>query len=168
MGKWVQGPLVDYPLYIVPADFIDANVGSGIVYSALEDPVDLFEIRKLQKSQELIQKYNLDKEVIDKLKPISIIDIEGMGDDLGDDIGNEFKIISADQKDKIKKAKDELNKRVFRKGIMKKNCKKYAGMTVPKCQEQLKFDLTRGNNAIMFWEATGKVVCRCLTECIIR
>jgi len=47
IGKWVRGPLVDYDIYIVPAWFIDSKVGSGIVYSALEDPVDLVEIKEI-------------------------------------------------------------------------------------------------------------------------
>lgn len=168
MGKWCKGPLVDYELYVLPAWFIDSSLGSGIVYSALEDPVDLYELWKIQNSLEMIEKYKLDKDVVAKLKPIPIIDVPGMGKNLGADIGKEFHITSAEQTDKLDEAKDELNKRVFRKGVMNKDCGKYSGMSVPKCQEILKKELYANNEGVMFYELSGKVVCRCLTECIVK
>ncbi|MFC1801074.1 leucine--tRNA ligase [Nanoarchaeota archaeon] len=168
IGQWTRGPLVDYDTYVVPAWFIDSKVGSGIVFSALEDPVDLFELKKIHSDMALLDKYNLDKEVVAKLKPISIIDVPDMGDNLGEDIGKEFGVKSPDDKEKIEAAKNELNKRVFRKGIMKDNCGECAGLTVPECQEFLKKQLTEKGEAVMFYELTDKVVCRCLTECIIK
>ena len=168
IGKWVQGPLVNYPLYILPANFIDANVGSGLVYSALEDPVDLIELRNMQKDDAVVKKYNLDAAVVNKLKPIPIIDIEGMGDDLGDSIAAEFKITNPQQKEKLEEAKCELNRRVFRKGLMKKSCGKYAGMTVPDAQEIIKKELIEQKEGVMFYELTGKVVSRSLTECVVK
>jgi leucyl-tRNA synthetase len=168
MGKWARGPLVDYDVYIVPASFIDSKVGSGIVYSALEDPVDLFELKKIHSDMAILDEYHLDKEVVAKLKPISIIDIPGMSDNLGEDMGKELCIKSPNDKEKIEAAKAELNKRVFRKGIMKKNCGKCAGMPVPKAQEYLKKHLIEKGDAVMFYELSNKVVCRCLTECIIK
>ncbi|MBI4452462.1 leucine--tRNA ligase [Candidatus Woesearchaeota archaeon] len=168
IGKWAKGPLVDYELYIAPAWFIDANVGSGIVYSALEDPVDLAEIQHIQAHPEIVKKYNLDEEVIRKLKPISIINVPGMGENLGQEMIDKYKIKSPQDKDKIEEAKGELNRTVFRKGVMKNNCGKYAGLSVPKAQGVINNDLIEANDAVMFYELTGKVVCRCLTECTIK
>ncbi len=168
IGKLAKGPLVDYELYIVPAWFIDANVGSGIVYSALEDPIDLAEIQHIQVHPEIIEKHNLDYKVIQKLKPISIIDVPGMGENLGQEMLDKFKIKSPHDELKLDEAKGELNRIVFRKGIMKKNCGKYAGLTVPEAQTVIKNDLIKANDAVMFYEMTGRVVCRCLTECIVK
>jgi leucyl-tRNA synthetase len=168
IGKWAQGPLMDKELYILPAWFIDSSVGSGIVYSALEDPVDLYELDKIQNDKETQEKYGLDKKVVDKLAPISIIKVPGMGDDLGRDIGEEFGVKSAKDIDKLEKAKGELNKRVFRKGIMKKKCGECAGMTVPDAQELLKIKLIKENDAVMFYELDGKVISRALNECIVK
>ncbi|MBI3033629.1 leucine--tRNA ligase [Candidatus Woesearchaeota archaeon] len=169
IGKWAQGPLVNYPLYIVPAWFIDENVGSGVVYSALEDPVDLVEIQHIQSHPEIVKKYKLDPKVVEKLKPISIINVPEMSDNLGQDMINKYQIKSPSEKEKIEQAKDELNRVVFRKGVMKKNCGKYAGLTVPDAQAVIKKDLTKEDKeAVMFYEMTGKVVCRCLTECIVK
>src|SRR3989338_2099085 len=106
MGNWVKGPLVDYNTYIVPAWFIDSKVGSGIVYSALEDPVDLIEIQHIQSDLKKLEKYNLDLEVIKKLKPISIISVPGLKDNLGQEMIDKYKIQSAKEKDKVKEAKD--------------------------------------------------------------
>jgi leucyl-tRNA synthetase len=168
IGKWARGPIVDFDVYIVPAWFIDSKVGSGIVFSALEDPVDLFELKKIHADMSLLDKYNLDKDVVAKLKPIPIIEVPGMGDNLGEDIGKEFDVKSPDDKEKIEAAKSELNKRVFRKGIMRQNCGECAGMTVPEAQEYLKKHLVEKGEAVMFYELSGKVVCRCLTECVVK
>ncbi|MBI5051385.1 leucine--tRNA ligase, partial [Candidatus Micrarchaeota archaeon] len=168
IGKWVQGPIVGYPLYVLPADFINENVGSGLVYSALEDPVDLYELRKIQNDWKLMGEYSLDQSVVKKLKPISIIHVEGMSDDLGDGIGKEFGVTSADQKDKLEEAKGELNRRVYRKGVMKATCGKYAGMSVPVCQEEIKKELISSNGGVMFWEINNSpVYCRCGTEVLV-
>jgi leucyl-tRNA synthetase len=165
IGKWVKGPAVNYELYVLPAWFIDSKVGSGMVYSALEDPVDLYELRKIQADEKLLSEYKLDRETVKKLKPISIINVEGMGSDLGDSIGKEFGVTSADQKEKLEEAKGELNRRVFRKGLMNSNCGKYSGLSVPVCQELIKKDL--GDSIVMFWEIDNKpVYCRCGAEVI--
>jgi len=168
IGKWCEAPLVDYDVYTVPAWFIDADVGSGIVYSALEDPVDLVEINHIQSDLDMLKEYNLDLEVVKKLKPISIIDVPGMSNNLGQDMIDKYKITSPKETKKVKDAKDELNKTVFRKGILKSNCGKYSGMTVPKSQEAIKKDLIKDNDAVMFYEMTGKVVCRCLAEGMVK
>ena len=168
IGKWAKGPLVDYELYIAPAGFIDAKVGSGIVYSALEDPVDLIEIQHMQAHPEIVKKYDMDQKVIEKLKPIFIINVEGMGENLGQEMIGNYKIKSPLDKEKLEEAKGELNRVVFRKGIMRKNCGKYAGLSVPQAQEAIKKDLIKNNDAIMFYEPSGKVICRCLTECIVK
>ena len=168
IGKWVKGPVMNRDLLVLPADFIDSSVGSGIVYSALEDPVDLFELKKIQTSDEIINKYNLDKEYVKKLKPFEIINVPGMGTNLGEDIGKEFGIKSALQTELLGQAKGELNRRVFRKGIMNQSCGKFAGMSVPQAQEILKKEMAESNDAVLFYEPSGKVVCRCLTECTIK
>jgi leucyl-tRNA synthetase len=168
IGKWAKGPLVDYDLYIVPAWFIEANVGSGIVYSALEDPVDLVEIQHIQAHPEISRKYKLDEKVVSRLKPIFIIDVPGMGENLGQDMIDRYGIKSPKDKEKIEEAKGELNRIVFRKGAMKKSCGKYAGMPVPEAQAVINKELIQANDAVMFYELSGKVVCRCLTECIVK
>jgi leucyl-tRNA synthetase len=168
IGKWAKGPLVDYELYIIPAWFIDANVGSGIVYSALEDPVDLAEMQHIQSNPKIVKKYNLDQKVTDKLKPISIISVPGMGDDLGQEMIDKYKIKSPKDKDRLEEAKGELNRIVFRKGVMKSNCGKYANLSVPNAQNALNKDLQEANDAVMFYELSGKIVCRCLTECTVK
>ncbi len=168
IGKWAKGPLVDYELYIAPAGFIESGVGSGIVYSALEDPIDLMECQHLQAHPELIRKYGLNPKVVQGLKPISIISVEGMGDNLGQEMLEKYRIKSPAEKEKLEEAKGELNRSVYRKGIMKKNCGRYAGLSVPEAQAVIKKDLLKSGEAVMFHELTGKVVCRCLTSCIVK
>ncbi|MBI2134067.1 leucine--tRNA ligase [Candidatus Woesearchaeota archaeon] len=168
IGKWTKGPMVDYDAYIVPAGFIEADVGSGIVYSALEDPVDLMEMQSIQANPDFVKKHKLDAEVVSKLKPISIINIPDLGENLGQEMLDKYKVRSPRDKQLLEEAKGELNRVVYRKGILKQNCGKYAGLTVPEAQAKIKKDLIESKDAVMFYELTGKVKCRCLTDCIVK
>lgn len=168
IGKWVKGPIVGRELHILPAYFIKSNVGSGIVYSALEDPVDLYELEKIQSNPDLIKRFKLDKKEVKRLKPIDIIKVPGMGSNLGKSIGKEFGVKSSKDIQLLEKAKGELNRRVFRKGVMMDNCGKCTGMTVPKAQEFLKKNLVKSKDAVMFYELTGEVMSRSLTNCIVK
>jgi leucyl-tRNA synthetase len=168
IGKWAKGPLVDYDVHVLPAYFIDSSVGSGIVYSALEDPVDLYELAKIQGDPSYIKKFGLDEKEVTRLHPIHIIDVPGWGSNLGKEIGEKFGVKSAKDTKLLEKAKGELNRMVFRKGIMRKNCGKCAGMTVPQAQEYLKKKLVQEGDSAMFYELTGKVVSRSLAECVVK
>ncbi|PIN76038.1 leucine--tRNA ligase [Candidatus Woesearchaeota archaeon CG10_big_fil_rev_8_21_14_0_10_37_12] len=168
IGKKVKGAVTGESLYILPASFIDANMGSGLVYSALEDPFDYMEMKHIQEDKQLLRKYNLDADEMKKIQPKSIISVEGMGDDIGKEMCTKFNITSYEDKTKLEEAKAETNKLVFRKGIMKKNCGKHAGLTVSETQEQLKKELVETGKGIMFYELTGKVICRCLTDCHVK
>ncbi|MEK6890348.1 MAG: leucine--tRNA ligase [Nanoarchaeota archaeon] len=168
IGKWVRGPLVNRDIHVLPAYFIKSEIGSGIVYSALEDPVDLFELKKIQSDKSYIKKFGLDEKEVMRLRPIDIIKVEGLGNNLGESIAKEFGIRSSEDKVKLEEAKGELNKRVFRKGIMLDICGACKGMNVPQAQDFLKVKLVNDNVAVMFYELTGKVVCRCLTNCSVK
>ncbi len=168
IGKWVKGPLVDRKIHVLPAYFIKSNVGSGIVYSALEDPIDLYELKKIQSDTSFIKKFGLDEKEVMRLKPIDIIKVPDLGDNLGESIGKEFGVRSSEDVELLEKAKGELNRRVFRKGIMRDNCGECSGMTVPEAQKLLKKRLVKDNDVVMLYEMTGKVVCRCLTPCIVK
>jgi len=168
VGKWVKGPLVDFEIYILPAVFIDSKVGSGIIYSALETPQDYMEIKRYHEHPELIKKYNLEKDVVLSIVPIPNISVEGMEEDLGRGICKEFGANSYRDTEALDKAKDEINKRVFRKGIMRENCSKYSGQTVRVAQEKMKIDMIKSNDGVMFYELSDKVVCRCTTECTVK
>ncbi|MFH1256652.1 MAG: leucine--tRNA ligase [Candidatus Diapherotrites archaeon] len=168
IGKWVKGPIVERELYVLPADFIDASVGSGIVYSALEDPVDLLELYKIQSTPELRKKFNLDEKITMALKPIDIINVPGMGSNLGDEIAKEFGVKSFKDVKQLEEAKGELNRRVFRKGKMNYRCGRFEGKSVPECQAALKKELPEAGEAVMFYELTGKVVSRSLAECTVK
>ncbi|MEE9406314.1 MAG: leucine--tRNA ligase, partial [Candidatus Aenigmarchaeota archaeon] len=167
IGKWVRGPLIGNDIYILPADFIYANVGSGIVFSALEDPVDLLELKKIQTDQKTIRKYKLDEKVVAKLKPIFIIKVPGMGENLGEDIAKEFGIKSFKDMEKLEKAKAELNKRVFRKGVMRENCGKCAGKTVQEALAYLKEHLIKDGDTVMFYETSREAFCRDGTRIVV-
>lgn len=161
IGHYCKGPLVDYRIMILPTFFIDSNIASGIVYSALETPVDWLTVKEMQDDSKFCKKYNLDIEKVKKIKPIAIIKIPGMGNDLGGEILKEFGVTSTKQAEALDKAKKEIYKRVSHQGIMRENCGKYAGMRQDKAKQLINSDLIKKKQGALMLEFSEPVRCRC-------
>ena len=78
----------------------------------------------------------------------------------------EQKVIKTKQQ--LEEAKHEINKRVFRKGVMRENCGEFAGKQVKFVQPKIINKLVKEHTAVRFYELTGKVVSRTLAECIVK
>jgi leucyl-tRNA synthetase len=80
IGQRYAPPGIDRELIVLPADFCDATIGSGIVTSVPSDaPDDWQGLADLQESVELCAEWNLDYEYIKKIEPFAIIDSGELG-----------------------------------------------------------------------------------------
>ncbi len=159
---------------VLPADFLDPKIGTGIVHSVPSDsPDDLIALKELQGNQELINKYGLDSEKIRKINPIAVLNTPEYGDIPASEMLKKYKITSQKQRDKLENAKKEIYRishytATFNNLYQKKFSKNLEGMKVEDGKDIIKNELIEKGFAVMFYELTGKVVCRCLTECIIK
>ena len=81
IGKRCKEPLKGRELIILPGWFVDPNNGSGVVYSVpAHAPFDWIALRDLQEKPELLTKFGIKSEILDEIKPISMISIEGFGE----------------------------------------------------------------------------------------
>jgi leucyl-tRNA synthetase len=168
IGKYCKAPLINSDIIILPADFVDPNVGSGLVTSVPSDaPYDYIALRDLQNNEKEMKKYGLDIDKVRKIKPIPIIDSKEWGDMPAIKIVNEMKI--KDQNDpKLEEATQIIYKAGFYSGKMNKNCGGYAGLSVEEAKEKMKEEMSKKGLLDKFFELNGKVVCRCLTPCIAK
>jgi len=51
---------------------------------------------------------------------------------------------------------------------MNENCGEYAGMAVEEAKEKIKEMMLEGQEAEIMYEPSGKIVCRCLTDCTVQ
>ncbi len=164
IGEYVENPATKVKVPILPAYFVDPKTGTGIVMSVpAHAPYDWIGLRELQLHPERATKYNVPEGVVKNLHPISIIDVDGFGENPAVDISEKMKIESEGDIDKLDKATNELYKKEFHTGLLKSIFGKYAGQKVSDVKEKIVKDFERNGFAETMWELTGPVICRCNT-----
>ena len=169
IGKYCHAPGVDRNVLILPSNFCDSNIGTGIVTSVPSDaPDDYIGLRDLQQNKEECEKYGLDWEEIKAIKTIPIIRTKEFGEQAAVKIVKELGIKNQNEREKLEKARKAVYKSGFHKGKMSENSGKYNGMPVEQAKEEVKKWLLKTNNAALMYDPTGKVVCRCLNEAVVK
>jgi leucyl-tRNA synthetase len=169
IGKKCTAPGIEREIPILPSHFCDPEKGTGLVTSVPSDaPDDWMGLHDLQANKDECEKYGLDWEETKKIKPIAIISSRDLGDMAAVKICADMGIKTQHEREKLEKAKKIVYKKGFYEGTMNKNCGKYAGLPVEKAKDIVKKELLDKKQAELFYELTGKVVCRCLTESIVK
>lgn len=161
IGKQAEAPFIDKKIKILPATFCKSDMGTGIVTCVPSDaPYDYMALQDLKKNKDVLKKYNISLNI----EPIPIIQTKEYGDltakKICEDLG-----IQDQNSDKLEKATNIAYKHGFHKGKMNKNCGKYAGKSVREVKDQIKDELLSQKKAIIFYELSEPVVCRCLNKC---
>ncbi|MEM3321973.1 MAG: leucine--tRNA ligase [Conexivisphaerales archaeon] len=159
LGKKVTVPVIGTKIPILPATFIDSAIGTEVVYSVPSHaPYDYLALRDLQTKGDPIAI---------GIKPISIIEVEGHGDSPAVEIVQKMKI--KDQEDvKAEEATREIYSLELRKGKLKGNCGKYAGMPVNVARGSVFSDLKSAGLAASMYDLPEPVICRCTTRCHVK
>jgi len=169
IGKNVIAPGINRLIPVLPAFFIEENIGSGIVTSVPSDaPIDFIALKELQENKSICKQFNLNQEKLKEIKVIPIIETPAFGDNCSEKIINELKIKSQKEKEKLEQAKEIAYKEGFFKGRMNENCDEFAGMQVKEAKEKIKEKLLKEKKALILYQLEGKAVCRCGTEIIVK
>lgn len=169
VGKFVQNPVTKTRIPILPASFVDPKAATGIVMSVPSHaPYDWVGLHDLQKNPDNLEKFGVDKKIIDDVKPISIISVEGFGENPAIEIVQKMNIVSQDEKEKLDEATSEVYKKEYHTGYMKANTGEYSGMKISDIKEKIIRDFTSKKITDTIWEITAPVVCRCTTECHVK
>ncbi|MEM4255343.1 MAG: leucine--tRNA ligase [Candidatus Norongarragalinales archaeon] len=174
VGKFVETPL-QQRVPILPAEFVDADNASGFVHSVpAHAVVDWLALEDLKKDEKTLKKYEHVKlkELVESLKPIPLIKLEGFGGFPAQEMAEQFKIMNVREKQKIEKATQHLYKAEFYGGVMKENAMGFAGKTVVEAKEEVSQWLVKDGAAFWFYEtsrpafsrAGGKIVVAILPD----
>ncbi len=135
IGKFVKAPLVERKIPILPAYFVDPDVGTGIVYSVpAHAPYDYAALVELKNRKDILSKYNIEH-IVNSIEPISIIR-SNLGEYPAVDIINKLNIKSQDDK-KLEEATKIVYQTEFYNGVMRENTP-LAGLTVSEAREKVK------------------------------
>ncbi len=169
VGDYCFAPLIEKQVIILPSNFCDKKIGTGIVTSVPSDaPIDWMGLYDLQQSKELCDKYELDFEKIKQIEPIPIIKSKDFGELPAINLCKKLNVKSQKDTELLEKAKQEVYKKGFHTGVMLDNCDKYKGMKVEQAKEDIKKELISKNQADIFYDLSEEVVCRCGEKVVIK
>ena len=162
IGNFVINPVTKKEIPILPASFVDMELGTGVVMSVpAHAPYDYVALRDLQNNPELCKAYGLDPKLIREIKPISIIKLKDYGDYPAIKVVEELKIQNQNETEKLEKATKIVYTKEFHQGILKEVFGKWAGKVVCEVKEQLIDEFVKQGIAIRHYTLPSKVYCRC-------
>ncbi|MEM2811236.1 MAG: class I tRNA ligase family protein, partial [Candidatus Korarchaeum sp.] len=169
IGKHFRNPATGGYIPVLPANFVRADYGSGVVMSVPgHAPYDFLALRDLRLKPEVLETYGLDSGLIQGIEPISIIEVEGFSEipakDAVESLG-----VSHQLDPKAEEATQLVYSREYHTGRMKDNTGIYAGLPVREAKEKVKEDLIRDGKAHVFFEiANSPVYCRCGAKVLVK
>ncbi len=168
LGRKALAPGINREIIILPAEFCDPKVGSGIVTSVPSDaPYDYVALKVLQDDKEECKKYNLNLDDIKEIKLIPIIKSKNYGDFPAKEIVEKMNIKTLTDP-KLEEATKEVYKAGFHTGVMMDTCGKFSGKKVEDAKELMKAEMLEQNQADLFHDLSEEVVCRCGEKVVIK
>jgi len=168
IGKTFENPVTKKRFLILPGWFVYPTQATGVVYSVpAHAPYDWLALKDLQEKPEVLHEFGIDPETAKKIKPISMITVEGFGEYPAIEIVDQLGV--KDQHDsKAEEATKLLYKKEFHGGILKENCMEYSGKTVKEVKDVLIRDFRKRGIGDSMYDLPKSVVCRCLTPCTVK
>ena len=168
IGKKVHSPTTEDEFLILPASFVTATTGTGIVMSVpAHAPYDFQALEDIKNgNQKNIADYLRDE--VGKIQPISIITTEGFGDIPSLDVIKRMGITNQNDP-KLEDATKEIYSKEFYEGKLNSNTGEFTGKKITFVKEEVKKWISKtGKSDIMLELTNESVKCRCGTECVVK
>ncbi len=166
IGKSFRAIHDGHDILILPADFVDPDNATGVVYSVPgHAPFDYAALRDLWEDPSGLEKYGISAEDVRAIEIIGMIDIEGYGEFPAKDAVESRDITSQSDDEKLEDATQEIYKAEFYAGIMKDNCDQFSGRAIKDVKDYVIAWMTESNTCDVFYEPDIRpVVCKCGTD----
>ncbi len=159
VGKFAKEPVQGREVPVLPAEFVDVDNATGVVYSVpAHAPYDYQALVDLQKNENVINKYNLNVEMVKSISPIKIIDIKGY-DMPARDICERMNINNQNDP-RLEEATQVIYRDEFYSGILNDKCGDFAGIKIKDIKDEVKEWLRNMGKADVFYETSRKAVTR--------
>ena len=151
---------------ILPADFVDVDNATGVVYSVPgHAPFDYVALRDLWQDPSGLEQYGISAEEVRDIKIVMMVEIEGGSEFLTKDTVEKLGITSQADGAKLEEATQEVYKAEFYEGVMMDNCGPFAGRKVSDVKDDVVEWLNTQNRGDVFYEPDERpVVCKCGTD----
>ncbi len=162
IGESVTVPHRDELIPMLEASFVEPATGTGIVMSVpAHAPFDYQALDDFKKRQHLDPKYQM-------IRPISVISVKGYGEYPAKEACERLEI--KDQNDpRLEEATAEIYGKEFYGGILRENCKQFAGNRVSEVKDAIREWLEEKRYSDVLLELTNTPVkCRCGAQCVVK
>jgi len=168
IGKKVNSPTNENEFLILPASFVTATTGTGIVMSVpAHAPYDFQALDDIKNGKQKNVEKLLQTEV-EKIQPIAIITTEGFGEIPALDVIKKMGIMDQDDP-KLEDATKEIYSKEFYDGKLNVNTGQFSGKKITFVKEEVKEWISKtGKSDIMLELTNESVKCRCGTECVVK
>ncbi len=168
IGRMVQNIVTQEEHPILPASFVDAEYGTGVVFSVPgHAPADNIALQDLKKDEKLIKEYSLE-EVLKDLKSRNVVSLEGYGDFPAEELIEKLGVKNQND-EKLQEATNELYKQEHAKGVMSEHIPIYAGQRVSEVRDVISEKLRNEKKASQMYDfAERPIICRCGNKCVVK
>ncbi len=151
---------------ILPADFVDVNNATGVVYSVPgHAPFDYIALRDLWQNPSDLNRYEISSEEVHNIEIVLMIRIEGGSEFLAKDAVEKLGVSSQKDSDKLEEATQEVYKAEYYEGVMMDNCGPFAGRKVSEVKDDVVEWLKSQNRGDVFYEPDERpLTCKCGTD----
>jgi len=168
IGSTCIAPFTGKSIPILPSELVDPGVGTGLVMSVPSDaPYDWMGLVELLKHPEKLEGLNVSRELIERIKPIPIIETPGWGQLPSVEICEKMGIQELSDP-KLEEATKEIYKSGFHKGIMTDIAGEFAGRPVEVAKDEVRDRLLQSGEADIFYDLSEEVICRCGKKVMIK
>ncbi len=162
VGRTVRNPVTGEWVPILPASFVDPELGTGIVMSVpAHAPFDYIALEDLKKSPQLLREYGIEPSLLESLKPRPLIRVEGYSEIPARDAVRRRNIRSQDEREKLEDATKEIYSKEYHTGILTDITGQWAGRKVSDVKEDITNWLVSQGVALRVYTLPSRVYCRC-------
>mgnify|MGYP001770620891 CR=1 FL=1 len=162
IGKTVVNPVTRLEVPILPAWFVDPELGTGIVMSVpAHAPYDYIALVELQEREDLVRSYGLDVDMVKSIKPIPLIKTPGYSELPARDAVVARGIKSQVEREKLDDATREVYSKEYYEGVLLENTGEWAGRVVSEVKDRIVEWLVGMGVAVSIHTLPQRVYCRC-------
>jgi leucyl-tRNA synthetase len=166
IGKTFRAIHDDHEIPILPAEFVDPNNATGVVYSVPgHAPFDYIALRDLWNDPSGLAQYGISAEEVRDIKIIGMINMKGYSEFPAKDAVEKRDIKTQMESEKLEEATQEIYKAEFYDGVMRDNCAQFSGRMIKDVKDDVVAWMKTINRVDVIYEPDQRpVICRCGTN----
>ncbi|MCE4599264.1 MAG: leucine--tRNA ligase [Desulfurococcales archaeon] len=162
IGRVVENPVTGDKVLILPASFVDPELGTGIVMSVpAHAPYDYVALEELKRDVNVLSSYGLNPSVVAGIRPIPLIRVEGFSEIPARDVVERLGIRSQRESSKLDEATKEVYSKEYHQGVLLDITGRWRGRLVRDVKDEIVSWMVENDYALRIYTLPSRVYCRC-------